>query len=421
VSLLAACAPQAARPVRVAPTPVKANVTARPSGQRPAAADVSAIFTREFTHLPTLSVASGRGWSAQVPGRNISVKAGTVENSDEIRFDFEDSGPVECTVFEGAFDSARYVAAVTEELKKSVELVAITPTRFAVEQEFPVYFVSVFYRKATADATVAGQCKLALGLHRSRPIVCMHDVPGYTESFEKGARAIFGSYHVDDEKLPIAVSIGVAHVGTLPIGFSHESVEQLDDGRTEYTSITAQIVPRSATDLLISDDLEVTIVAKSQLVEGRYVGADLRGEKMNLTLQRSRGEEYRVSGTVDEKPIAATLRAKQGLPGPDATSTRLKQQFQSHRPFSFTQAEYHPGLDPTGVIPVSYSRTQADPIDVMHVGLGQLELTATVDEQGEERRSEIKAGSQTILFERIYHRDDRTGRMAPSRMKARQP
>lgn len=403
---LSGCAAHSTHPASTAANkPSVANPNSSPQTQPQQ--DVKALFARELDTLPPLAPVSGQGWSAQVPGRNPTVKAGTAQGTEEISFVFEDSGPVECMVFADSFDPGGYVGNVVEELKKTLEVVGFTPTRFTVEQEIPAYFTSVLYHKKLDGKVAAGQLKLALGLHPTRPIVCLHDVPGYTATFESAARAVFSNFRVKDYVPPVAVTIGVARVGTTPIGFTSESASELDDGRVQVTSLSTQIVPRSANELMISDEAEIAWVAKSKVQEAKFVQADLHGEKLNLTLKASGAGQYKVSGTLGSKPTDATLKVKGGLPSSEATSLRLKQELAKNKSFRFTQPEYHPALDPTDVIQVSYSRAQQDKPKQIHVGLGQLELLATVDDNGEQIQTEMKAGSQTITFERLYHRDDR--------------
>jgi hypothetical protein len=406
--LLFACSTRSAQPPSTASEKPAASGPV-PTAQAQPKKDVAALFTRELNAIPPLAPVTGRGWATQVPGRNATVKAGSIEGTEEVDFAFESTSPVECVVFSEAFDPGAYIGNIVEELKKSLEIVGYTPTRFAVEQEIPAYFSSVLYHQKTAAGVLAGQLKLALGLHPERPIVCLHDVPGYTATFESVARAVFSNYRVTDDTPPIAMTIAVARVGTMPIGFTRESASLLDGGRTQFTSLSTQIVPRSASELMISDEAEVVIATKSRLQEAHFIQGDLHGEKLNLALKASTGGKYHVAGTLGPKPIEANFNAKRGLPSPEATSLRLKQELAKKKDFRFTQPEYHPSLDPTNVIEVSYARAKEDKPGLIHVGLGQLELVATVDDQGEQIQSEMKAGSQTIVFERMYHRDDRKG------------
>jgi len=405
--VLSACS---AHPTRTTATSANAPATEASSAASAAAPaqNVTALFARELDALPPSVAVSGRGWSAQVPGRNPTVKNGSTEGTEELDFAFEGTGPVECIVFSEAFDPGSYVGNIVEELKKSLEVVNFTPTRFTVEQEIPAYFTSIFYRKKTEKGVLAGQLKLALGLHLTRPVVCLHDVPGYTTTFESVTRAMFANYRVADAPPPLAVTIGVARIGTMPIGITRETASLLEDGRTQFTTISTQIVPRSANELMISDEAEVAFVAKSKLVEAHFIQGDLHGEKMNLILKAGTGNKYQVSGTLGQnKPLKATITTKHGLPSPAATSLRLKQEMAKAKSFRFIEPEYHPALDPTNIMDVSYTRTQADKPKLVRVGLGQLELLATVDDEGEQLQTEMKAGSQTIIFERVYHRDDR--------------
>jgi hypothetical protein len=428
--LLASCGnaqrtPATPRAATAATVPVRSPA---PSG----ASD--ALFTRELEALPPLSTLAGNGWSIAVPSSSVSLAEGSVEKSEDITFAFEGSGSCACTIFGEAFDAASYVGNLVNEVKKSLDLVNIAPTRFSVEQEVPIYFVSLFYRKRSEAGVGMGQLKLALGMHPTRPMVCLHDVPGYTESFERVVRTAVSHYRVANAPTPIATTISVARVGTLPVGFSQESVHVLSAGRTQYRSVSAQIVPRSPNEVMVSDEAEVVVADATSLVEGHYVQGDLRGERLNVVLVRSDSEQdkfgkhksakaggaqvpvgtYTVSGTIGQKPFTATFLAKAGMPGPDAISQRLRREHQHRRAFRFTQLEYHPSLDPAAPVEVTYSHTAEDPEDSVHVALGQLEVRMTVDVHGEPVKSELGAGSQTVVFERMLHRDDRQAAPKPA-------
>lgn len=370
--------------------------------------DVQALARRELGELPALAPVAGRGWVTQVAGRNVSISPGIVEKSERFSFEFEESTRAECTVFEGPMDAGTYFGNVLEEVKKSWTIVGVHPTDFKVEQEIPVYFVSVQYHKQAEQRILAGQLKLALGLHHLRPVVCAHDVPGYTQTFENVARTLFANYRVDNEERPTATSISVAKIGELPIGFARDSVREFEDGRSVSLSMSTEIVPRSATEVMVSDEAEGLVIRGPRILEGRYFQSDLRGKRLDLKLTSSRGNRYHVAGTFGTKPLEADFTVKGGLPSPEATRSRLQQVLGKSQPFRFTQSEYHASLNPSNAIDVQYFRLRDDPAHTIHVSIGQLEALVTLDDQAEQIRSEMRVGAQTLVVERVYWRDDRS-------------
>lgn len=416
-----ACSPLAVNrepaPPRSSPAPIASNKPA-PNASLD---DVDTLLTRELAQLPELAPVEGHGWNSQIPGRGLKLAAGRLAGSEELEFFFEDSTPVACTVFAGPFDPATYLGNLLDDVKASLEIVSVNPTRFSVEREIPSYFVSIFYRKANQGGVSAGQLKLAMGLHATRPVVCVHDAPGYTETFEQVSRVLFAHYAVPDAKSPLATSISVARVGTLPVGFSRESVRALGPDSSESRSLSAQMVPRSATDLMVSDEDEVVIVSKAQIVDGHFVQLDTRGPRLDLVLKRVGQGRYTVTGSLGDKPLNVSFQVKNGLPSAEATSARLKQELAKNRPFEFTQSEFHAALDPTNPIEVRYRRLSEDAPGVVRVSIGQLEIMTQVDDRGDQIRSEMKAGTQSIVFERMYHRDDRDATPSPTRGSQRRP
>lgn len=401
------CSPHSVIPTSPQPEPAAAR--ARSDSKRTTApVDVQALARRELGELPALVPVAGRGWVTQVAGRNVSVSPGIVEKSERFSFEFEESTPAECTVFEEPMDAGTYFGNVLEEAKKSLTIVGVRPTGFKVEQEIPVYFVSVQYHKQTAQGILAGQLKLALGLHHLRPVVCAHDVPGYTQTFEGVARTLFANYRVDNEERPTATSISVAKIGELPIGFTRESVREFEDGRSVSFSMSTEIVPRSETDVMVSDEAEGLVIRGPKILEGRYFQSDMRGRRVDLKLTSRGGNRYHVAGGFGSKPLEADFTVNGGLPSPEATRLRLQQASSKAQPFRFTQSEYHASLNPSNAIDVQYFRLKDEPARTIHVSIGQLEVLVTLDERAEQIRSEMRVGAQTLVVERVYWRDDRS-------------
>jgi hypothetical protein len=368
---------------------------------------VEALFARESDSLPTLSEISGTGWSTKVPGTNAQVRKGSEEGSEVLSFGFEPSTTIDCTVHSTAFDPATTVGYLVDALKKNLEVVRIIPRHFAVEQEFATYFISVMYRQNTKAGVMVGQLKLGLAMHQSRPIICMHDAPGYSETFEKVAHSVFANYRVSGDAVPVARTITSAKYNDLPVGFAQDTVRLLPDNQTEFRSTSSQFIPRTTNELMVSDDVSVVIGSKSKLISGVFVDGDTNGLQHNIRLERGKGYHYQVTGTVADKPIEATFATKDGLLDPDAISEKLKQAFKKNKPFSFKLAEYHPSVDPTNAIEVSYYHEKADLPRVVHMKLGQTVLTMVVDENGDPLKLELPAGPSAVVLEQQYSRDDR--------------
>lgn len=407
VALAVSCSPHATvPPARQHGRPPDRVRSAAPPATPPAVDE--ALLLRELAQLPSLTPVSGKGWSATVAGRDVNTSADGVDALERLSFEFEESTRTECQVFEAPIDAAAYFGRLLEDTKKAAHIIGVYPSAVRVEQEIPIYFANIRYRKQSELAGLPRQLKIALGMHPSRPVICLHDAPGYSDTFEKVIRSLLAHYRVDGEqRLPLATTISMARVGALPVGFAHESIREREDGCSVFLSTSADIVPRSATEVMVSDEAEVVVVKGSKIVEGRFSQGDVRGKRIDLNLKLIGRSEYRISGVFGTKPLDAKFEVKGGLASPDAVQSHLRRELVKGKPFRFTESEYHASLDPSGTVSVDYSRAAEDPADAVHVRIGQLEVLVTLDESGNQLRSEMRLGSQSLIVERLYQRDQR--------------
>jgi hypothetical protein len=402
-----ACSPKPAQP-KVKDTRSHSTARAAPETVEVKRADILALFAREQEVLPPTVTGSGQGWSAQFPAIKVKVEPGPQEGWETVTFDLAPGIPTTCFVLPGRIEPAKALGSIFEGTRSAFEVEQVLPTRVAVEQQFPVYFASIFYRQNQSDGYVRGQLKVGFGVHPKRSVMCMQDAPGYSATFEKVVRSALGSFEVQGLELPVATSISLTKIGDTPIGFDECFVERLENGNTKEVNLATRVVPLSPTEIGLSDlSVEIT-TEKFQIVEGHFVESDLQGNNVDLRLKRVAAGKYQVEGAVAKKPFTSTFTVKQGLASGDARSLRLKEHLARNAPFHFSQAEYDPFSDPNAAIDVSYSRQSDDPAHRVRVLFGKAELLTDIDENGETFHAELLGGKRPpLVHERLYHRDDR--------------
>ncbi len=395
-----------------APTPApksEANAPAPPRAASPAPqakqVDVAALFARELESLPSGAAVSGAGWKAEVMGVAPKVAAARAE-IEEITIPMGTEAAVSCLVFAEALDPATTVARILNGMGEHIQRVSVAPWALAVEQETPVYFIEAKYVVDRPDGRAAGQYKIGVVARRERPIVCTHDEPGYVKTFERVVRGVASNMRVQDEQRPVAVSIGVLRIGDLPVGFDSGWRERTAAGEPVSVSMMSTFVPRSATEVMVTDEASRVVTSGDRIKEGLWIKADPDGINLQITLKRVKPSRYEVSGTSHGKPISGVVDPPQGIPSDKTTATRIARELAAGGPFRFTQKEYSPSSDPLHLVEHSYRHEASDEPRIVVMTTGQLQIKGEVDLEGELVRGEADIGSQKVTMELVYHRDD---------------
>jgi hypothetical protein len=124
--------------------------------------------------------------------------------------------------------------------------------------------------------------------------------------------------------------------------------------------------------------------------------------ELDLTLQRTKGRQYRYQGTMQGKPIQGEFSAKEaaGLPGEMISIRERKRALTAKTKQKLTREEYHPGVDPTKPDVVTY---ELDPVSRRTVmKLGNMQLEATVDAEGRVVDGTTQVGANRIHIQRLY-------------------
>jgi len=124
---------------------------------------------------------------------------------------------VRCQVFPDEVDAGGTLQGVVKELTAKVQPKQVAPWAVRVVGESAATFVSVIYHAQSPRGTLVGELKLALHAVPTRPVLCMHDEPGYRKTFETVVSDFGGSLKL--KKAPPASSfleVQTAHVGDRP-------------------------------------------------------------------------------------------------------------------------------------------------------------------------------------------------------------
>jgi hypothetical protein len=124
--------------------------------------------------------------------------------------------------------------------------------------------------------------------------------------------------------------------------------------------------------------------------------------ELDLTLERTKGRQYRYQGTMQGKAIQGQFSTKEaaGLPGGMIGIRERKRALTAKTKRKVTLEEYHPAVDPTKPDTVTYELDPASRRTVMK--LGNMQLEATVDAEGRLVDGTMQVGANRIQIQRLY-------------------
>jgi len=401
---IAACGPSkgAAAPQQNAGSPPGPSAEGSPTEK---SADLAAMFDRESTGLEPKAVSDPQG------GFDVKVSAAAaptvnqVQGMSIVEIPIGTQAKVRCQVFPAEVDAGGTLQGVVKELTAKVQPKQVAPWAVRVVGESAATFVSVIYHAQSPRGTLVGELKLALHAVPTRPVLCMHDEPGYRKTFETVVSDFGGSLKL--KKAPPASSfleVQTAHVGDRPVGFSKSTLRGSGNER-EFSSSSMLMLSASETDLAFRDSLAIeTIDPQDRLLRGVWVDAAGGELAMSIKLEQVKGKPgtYRYDGKLQGKPVSGelTTKDKKALPSSVATLKRLSRDGKKAGVFNLVAEHYVPDMDPTKLLETKYTRTSGDPAQSFRYEAAALKFTGKLDAQGMIESAELPLGPATLSFRR---------------------
>jgi hypothetical protein len=246
---------------------------------------------------------------------------------------------------------------------------------------------------------------MALLARSDRPVLCVHDEPGYKETFSRVVQAFFESFAPSAPRSirPIYSEVHSIRLGQLPIGFGKAELTKDEAGKPHWTTVSMMMLPVSPSQVRLEDSYVTQILDKSYgLQSGRWVKATNGEIGLNVELKGGKGGLYRYEGTIQGKPVQGEFRtqSKRTLSSALGTARLLKKHADKAGTFTVSLQEYMPGMDPTAPQETTYSRAADAPPKMVKVQTGAMQGTTTVDRNGMFEEARLSIGSADILYRR---------------------
>jgi len=392
----------AAKPPSTAST---AEATPAPKAAPGPAFDLEGMMAKEATGLTERDVSGPeQAWSAKVPSAG-DAKLTMVGEIQLVEIPVASGSSIRCQVHPESIDAAGTMYGVIKESAARVEYRRVAPAGVKLIGDSPAAFLEALYVTDVPGGKAAGGLKLAIHARPGRSLFCLHDELGYRQTFQQVASAFFNSFRAAKEAPDPATytEVSVIKLDDLPVGFHvMRLLPSEKPGERECDDRSSSFIPTSATDLMFEDSFNITRYnAKGQIAEDTFVEAN-QGE-LNLQLKLTRGNDgkYSYEGTVSGKKLNGALATPKGLTSLQQTAATLRKKLKGGGAFQDVVDEYHPSIDPTAVVPVTYAHAKGAPPRQVTMKLGERVITTEVDDDGMRKSGGFELGKHKLTFDRL--------------------
>lgn len=407
-AILAVTARAETAPPAVAPGPGAAPEAgaADPEAQARKAAEIKAAFGRELK-------GELRKFPFEAPGGikgSAEAKAAPTVKAEgpELVIDIGTQQPVSCTIFAQRIDAGASTSRMAAAIAKEMKLLGAQPVAVAAVAGSALVFSEMVYQTATEKGPMLGHFKLAVYAHDGHSLLCNHDEPGYSKSFQRVVGSLAASLEgggQDERAGSRYAEISVMRIGDVPIGYAEMVLWDREGGGSVESQYETQILPRSQTDLVAVDAYRQEAAdADGLLVSGTYVHLT-NGEidsKMTLAKGKAPGS-FRYEGEKQGKKLAGTFRTKAGL----ATDLWFARRFDAKAGYGPKGEVKHEGYvssaNPVAASLISYRKDAAQPRRA-EMTVGPLRAAGELDENGLFKSMEVPVGPTKIAVERVWSR-----------------
>ncbi len=377
--------------------------TPQPASQYPDS--LQQAMAREATLSGTYAVAAGDGFfSAKVAGSArpvVTAHEGVYQVTVPIAADIA----AECFVYREALDSAATLSELIEKPLRDMPRTQILKIDAGAFDHMPYLYQERLY---LTKQRAAGVLKGIVIPFDSSLLACLHDTPGYSETFRQMATSFANTLALRDmprENL-VHEEVLLWQLRDMNIGYTVNRAGPDPDGDIMTTVETAMLLPRSAGQTMARDEYNVTYEqTNGSLISGRYAEAENGQLKMSINLDQAAQGGYRVEGTFQGKEIDAPLQATSGVAGPWFQHREMVRAANpvDGQPRALSVDAYIPSADPLKTVSYDLNPTGSRPggLPEYELSFSGLKATGVVDDKGQKSMT-VKMGSLELQLSRAY-------------------
>ena len=376
-----------------------------PGGNTATQLSLQDAVVRETTLIGSYPVGpADRFFSASVSG-SAAPTISPDEGLYHVSIPIDTQVPAECFVYRDALDSATTLRSLMHALLgdfSKTRIMAIDAGNF---EHLPYLYQESLY---LTDQGAAGVLKGIVVPIGSSTLACLHDEPGYRETFKGMVAGLAGSMRIAGD-VPESwkfQEILVWQLRDLNVGYSIYRAGKPVNGEIKSIVETALLIPRSSEETMAHDGYDVTYESESGvLVDGRYAEAENGDITLSIYLQRNAHNTYRVSGQFQGKDIESQLDMAQNLAGPYYNYVELIRAAHPDdgKPRALSIRSYIPSANPLQTIAIEARPTGQRVGDLPEYSMlfSGLKATGVVDTLGQKAVT-VQMGPLEMRLTRAY-------------------
>lgn len=383
----------------------KGNGTTSTANTAPAGDfDLDAAVAREAKDLTERSAEGpGQAWSVKIPSA-AAPQVSVVGDVHLVEIPIGSDAAVRCQVHPEPVDPAGTLYGVIKESAARVEYRAVTPAGIKLVRGWPAAFLDALYVTDAPGGKAAGGLKLAIHTSGGRSLFCLHDELGYRDTFQRVSTAFFESFREPGktEDKATYTDISIVKLDDAVVGYSVTMLlPGAKPGERERRDASSSFLPTSPKDVMFEDSFNITHYdAKGQIADDTFIEASQGELSMQLKLTRGTDGKYTYDGKINGKTVQGNLATPKGLTTTLQTAATLRKKIKAGGAFSDTVDEYHPSIDPTAVVAVTYAHAKDAPEREVTMKLGERVVTGEVDDDGIMKNGRFGLGKRKISIER---------------------
>jgi hypothetical protein len=367
--------------------------------------DVEALLAKELDPQATHPLAAADGsFKATLEGTSPpQVTAG--EGFTQIAAPLGEY-PIMCFVYAAAKDAGEVIRVMIENtLTKAAPRHQFVDVRGDQVNGWGYVVARAHYLVDSPEGKAVGDFKIAASVKNETTVMCLMDAPGYYGTFERALRGFLGTIELKKKaKLPkpLEMSITRGQMAGRMVSISRSSEARQGKGRVVARFSTRLSIGAEGT-LDTSDDASTETFVKGALDTGIYASQSGGHMEYNLQLKRD-SKSYKVSGTVQDKPIAAEFPAETAILDNDRSNAEVCKVRDGKAP-QVALIDYSPDIDPMhpSTTVVEKNGTPDGDVKARLEGAQGAEMFMRLDDKCDLAGGTMKLGPVSMQFERLWH------------------
>lgn len=310
-----------------------------------------------------------------------------------------------CFLYPSAKDTGELVRFMVENtLKKAAPEHQWVDVRADQEKGWGYVAARAHYLVDSPKGKLLGDFKIAASVRQETSVVCVLDAPGLYGTFERTVRGFLGSLQVKKAGSPQPSAVSIIR-GQVPGRMvSLERTYQMRKGKNKVAlsfSTTLAITPEGR--LSTSDGASAEVFAKGALESGQYASASDGQASYNLALTRE-NKSYKVSGTLQNKPVASEFSAEPAFLDGDRSSAEICKVRSGKQP-QLSLVDYSPDFDPLhpSTTLIEKNSTPDGDVRLTRPGANDAQMFVRLDKKCDLEGGTMRMGAISVQLERLWH------------------